>query len=121
MEFQMPLRGWYVAEVTGSKFVLANAELRYPFLTALFAGETPFFVQGMEVVVFSDMGTAFNNKIVYSHYDDLGIERQDFLLSSGLGLRAYVLGIPVKFDIAWRREIGKWSKPVYLWSLGYDF
>ncbi len=121
MEFQTPLRGWAVAEVTGTKFLMANVELRYPFLTALFAGETPFFVQGIEAVVFTDMGTAFKDKLVYSHIDPNGIEVQDFLMSAGFGLRAYLLGIPVKFDMAWRREIGNWSKPTYLWSLGYDF
>jgi Tol biopolymer transport system component len=123
MEFQMPLRGWYVADVSGTKFLMANAELRYPFLTALFAGDTPFFVQGIEAVVFSDMGTAFTDKLVSSHYDVYErTQKQDFLLSAGVGLRAYLFGIPVKFDLAWRREIGKWaSSPSCLWSLGYDF
>jgi Tol biopolymer transport system component len=121
MEFQTPLRGWAVAETFGSKFLMANIELRYPFLTALFAGDTPFFVSGIEAVVFSDIGTAFNNKLTFSHYDEYGLEIQDLLMSAGFGLRAYLFGIPVKFDIAWRREISKWSSPVYLWSLGYDF
>lgn len=121
MEFQMPLRGWAVAEVSGSKFFIANAELRYPFLTALFAGGTPFFVQGIEAVVFYDMGAAFNDKLVYSQIVDGKEVPKDFLMSAGVGLRAYLFGLPVKFDVAWRNEINKWSSPNYLFSLGYDF
>jgi hypothetical protein len=43
------------------------------------------------------------------------------LMSSGLGIRAYLLGMPIKVDIAWRNEIERWSEPYYLFSIGLDF
>ncbi len=121
MEFQTPLRGWSTAEAQGSKFFMVNAELRYPFLTALFAGDTPFFVKGIEAVVFSDLGSAFDDKFVYSHYDKYGVEQIDLLWSAGFGVRTYIFGLPIKFDVAWMKQISGWSSPAYLWSLGFDF
>jgi hypothetical protein len=42
-------------------------------------------------------------------------------MSLGIGVRSFILGLPFKLDIAWRNEIGSWSKPYYMFSLGYDF
>jgi hypothetical protein len=45
----------------------------------------------------------------------------DLLLGTGIGARAYVFGIPLRFDVAWRYNLDSWSKPKYYLSLGYDF
>jgi hypothetical protein len=43
------------------------------------------------------------------------------LMSTGWGIRAILLGIPFKFDMVWRNEYERWSKPELLFSLGLDF
>ncbi len=118
MSFEMPLRGWAVSEVLGNKFLIGNFEFRFPFLTALIAGPLPVLIQGINGAIFFDIGTAFDDKIVGSSGNK---ELGNVLMSSGLGIRSYFLGIPWKIDIAWRNEIYSWSSPYYLFSIGYDF
>ena len=44
------------------------------------------------------------------------------LTSFGFGIRSLALGLPLRFDVAWRQEPwGGTSAPVYLFSLGADF
>lgn len=124
MNFKYPMRGFSIAQIGGNKYFLTNAEFRFPLLTALVAGPLPILIQGVMGSVFLDVGGAWDNifnptKIVdpinfIKEYDDL-------LMSTGLGIRSYVLGLPVKVDIAWAKSYDNWSKPQYLFSLGYDF
>jgi hypothetical protein len=44
------------------------------------------------------------------------------LTSFGVGIRSLALGLPLRFDVAWRQEPwGGTSAPIYLFSLGADF
>jgi Tol biopolymer transport system component len=120
--FVMPLRGWDVAEMHGSKFFAANAELRFPLFTALVAGPVPILLQGIMGSIFADVGGAWDDKFIISAVDDNGKRYPvNMLVSSGIGVRSYLLGMPVKLDIAWTNDYNKWSKPKYLVSLGFDF
>jgi len=119
MSFPMPLRGWAVAELIGNKYAMANVELRYPLFTALVAGPIPILLQGVMGNFFLDVATVWDNdfKPVYNP----ALMESNLMLSSGVGVRAYILGMPLKMDIAWRKEANNWSKPYYLFSLGFDF
>ena len=123
MAFEMPLRGWAVSEVVGNKYFVANAEFRFPLLTALIAGPLPILIQGINGAIFLDAGTAMDsrNQISYSKLEDGKRVIDNVLISTGLGIRAYLLGMPLKIDIAWRDEIDRWSSPYYLFSIGFDF
>jgi outer membrane protein assembly factor BamA len=122
LNFKMPLRGWSLGQKAGSKFFLFNSELRFPLFTALVAGPVPVLLQGVQGALFFDLGGAFDQKFVPTEKDLRGIERQkDMLMSSGVGVRSYLLGMPFKLDIAWSNLIYTWSKPRYMFSLGYDF
>jgi Tol biopolymer transport system component len=122
MQFEMPLRGWSVGEVKGHKFFLINSELRFPLFTALVAGPVPILLQGIMGSFFFDIGGAFDKDFVAAvRYDDGTIHQNNLLMSSGIGVRAYLFGLPIKMDIAWRNEYFSWSQPQYLFSLGYDF
>lgn len=122
MAFEMPMRGWAVSEVVGDKYFIANAEFRFPLLTALVAGPLPILIQGINGAVFMDVGSAWYDEVVYSNTLDNGEKVPgNLLMSSGFGIRAFLLGIPWKLDIAWRNEIDRWSEPYYVFSLGLDF
>ncbi|OGU56250.1 MAG: hypothetical protein A2X64_10090 [Ignavibacteria bacterium GWF2_33_9] len=122
LEFKMPIRGWAIGEKIGHKFFLINTELRFPLFTALLAGPVPILFQGIMGSVFFDMGGAFNEKFIASYIDYFGNRHpQDMMMSTGIGMRTYLLGLPFKVDVAWRNEYSNWSKPQWMFSLGYDF
>ncbi len=123
MAFEMPLRGWAVSEAMGDKYFIANAEFRFPLLTALIAGPLPILIQGVNGALFFDVGSAWYDEVIYSQQKPNGTGNMpgNLLMSSGLGIRAYLLGIPWKVDIAWRNEIDQWSEPYYMFSMGLDF
>lgn len=122
LEFKMPLRGWAIGEKSGSKFFMINSELRFPLFTALLAGPVPVLFQGVMASVFFDMGGAFDKEFVAAEKDIWGTKHpRDMMMSAGIGMRTYFLGLPWKIDVAWRNEYNKWSKPQWMYSLGYDF
>ncbi len=121
----MPLRGFPVNAIRGHHYFLSNVELRFPILAALATGPLPVILQGLTGVGFMDIGGAW-----YGAYSDFQATTtlpdgnkipRDLLMSLGIGVRSFILGLPFKLDIAWRNEIGSWSKPYYMFSLGYDF
>lgn len=116
-----PLRGWALNQRNGTRYFVMNAEFRFPLFFAFQAGPIPALFQGLQAQIFTDLGGAFNdqNKAV----DQLGREFVNPLLwSTGVGIRSLALGLPLRIDIAWRREAtGTFSRPVYLFSLGADF
>lgn len=122
MSFEMPLRGWAVSDVQGDKFFLVNAEFRFPLLTALVAGPLPILIQGINGAIFFDMGGAWYDEFNTKYTLPNGSEYPaNLLMSTGLGIRSYLLGLPFKIDVAWRNEISGWSEPYWLFSLGFDF
>lgn len=119
--FIMPIRGWDIAEVRGNKFFVSNTELRFPLFYALVAGPVPVLFQGIMATAFFDIGGAWNESFKISKFDEYGKrEPANMIFSSGTGVRSYILGLPLKLDIAWTYNYRTWSKPRYILSLGYD-
>ena len=125
MNFEMPLRGWDINEASGTRFLMANAELRFPLFQALIAGPVPLLFNNVMGSFFYDIAGAWDGDIknfssvqkdVYGNNVP-----KDLYMSAGIGVRTYLLGIPFKFDIAWANYFYAWSRPKYLFSLGYDF
>lgn len=122
MQFEMPMRGWAVGEKYGTKFFLSNAELRFPLFTALLAGPVPILFQGVMGSIFYDIGGVWTDSFKSTYKDANGTPQPgDLLMSAGIGVRTYLLGLPLKLDIAWSNLYRVWSKPQYMISLGYDF
>lgn len=118
-----PLRGWNINERNGTQYFITNAEFRFPLLFAFQAGPLPSFFQGLQGQLFLDAGGAFDRDGV-ARTEVSGFRRQateTVLWSTGIGIRSLALGLPLRFDIAWRRDPGGFSQPQYLFSLGADF
>lgn len=113
-----PLRGFAYNEKIGTKYVLGNLELRYPF---------PIIIGGFPLAFFGDAfvdaGTAWN-KNLFLFQRDLNSGNwvtKDLLLSTGTGIRTYLFGFYGHLDIAWTTNLQEWSHPVWLLSIGEDF
>lgn len=117
---KMPMRGFQINELSGSKFFITNVELRFPLF--IFAGGPLPIMQSFMGALFFDMGGAWNEHFKSTGRNENG-ERipNNLIMSSGIGFRSIFFGLPLKFDIAWRNEYHTWSKPEYLFSLGFDF
>jgi len=120
----MPLRGYGVGNISGNRYFLTNVEFRFPFIGWFFAAPIPI-AQAFMGAVFFDMGGAWSGDL--ASFKSITIDDKDrkipknLLMSAGVGLRTYLLGIPLKIDIAWANLYHKWTEPKYLFSLGYDF
>lgn len=122
MQFITPMRGFAISELTGSKYFLTNIEMRFPLFTALLAGPVPVLFQGIMGSLFLDVGGAWDDDFIISKVDEEGIRSPaNLLMSAGVGIRTYAIGIPLKLDIAWRNEYNNWSQPEYMFSIGLDF
>lgn len=124
-DFVMPLRGFDVNTISGDKFFLTNFELRFPLFQALLAGPIPILFRNIMGAFFFDMGGAWYGDL--KNFKSTTTDSQgntipnNLLMSAGIGVRTFILGLPVKFDISWRNEYYSWSKPQYWFSLGYDW
>ncbi len=122
MQFELPLRGWAMNTLDGSRFAVANLEMRFPLFQALVAGPIPILIQGVMGSFFLDVGGAWDNEFIPTVRDAFGnTVYNDLLVSSGIGVRSLLFGLPFKFDVAWRNEFDRWSKPTYLISIGLDW
>jgi outer membrane protein assembly factor BamA len=121
-QFVLPVRGWNLSQIYGNKYFVSNVEFRFPMFQALVAGPMPILLQGVMGSFFFDVGAAWDDNLVVSRLHRDGKRYfENVIMSSGIGVRAYLLGLPVKMDVAWRNEYHSWSKPLYLFSLGFDF
>jgi len=122
MNLEMPLRGWGINEIRGKNYFLSNLEMRFPLFQALVAGPVPVLIQNVMGAFFVDVGGAWDDKFKISTKDLWGNEvPKNMVFSSGIGARAYFFGLPIKMDVAWTNNYTSWSKPRYLFSLGFDY
>lgn len=131
LQLEMPLRGFDLGQVEGTRYFLVNAEWRFPIFYALAGGPLPITVGGILGVLFLDIGTAWSGAETVAFrppqtvYDLAGnsyniYQPGTLLMSTGIGFRTVLLGYPFKIDIAWRYDGQQWSSPWWLFSLGLD-
>ena len=119
----LPMRGYPYDAMYGDRFGLINLEFRFPLFAAILPGPIPFLpLYNMTGEVFTDIGTTwginnpntpideakFNFRIAQPEtYTDQqsGSSTQTYkgsiLIGAGFGIRTILLGIPVRWDIAW--------------------
>jgi hypothetical protein len=117
-----PLRGAALYQREGDRFLLGNAELRYPILRYLVTG-WPFTIvlRDLRGVLFTDVGGAWDHDGSWQAVDSEGHLR-DLLMSYGWGFRVN-LGIAVmKMDWAWVTTWdGNPAGPQFVLTLGTDY
>lgn len=117
-----PLRGYNYGEQIGSKYGLVNLEFRYPLLLFGSGGVLPSLLQLLSGTVFVDAGAAWDDKLSLTSTNLEGkTVTDDLRLGTGIGLRSFVLGFPLRLDVAWQYDLDHWSKPKYYFSFGADF
>jgi len=110
--FPTPLRGASYFQLSGTGYLLANFEFRYPFISHLsFGWPLPLTFRNIRGVLFTDAASAWNG-----WPKEFGSDM--YLITWGFGVRIN-LGIAIlRFDSAWKSES---SKPLCCFSLGADF
>ena len=138
LDFAAPLRGFNLGKLTANSYVLFNAELRLPLVRYLYRGNiTSNFLRNLQLVAFTDIGTAWTGSGPFSRQNVLNTEivgggnipfratvtnfKNPFLIGYGAGIRTMVFGYFVKFDYAWGLEDRSVGKPIPYLTLGYDF
>lgn len=138
LDFAAPLRGFNQGKLTGNSYMLFNAELRLPLIRYLYRGNiTSNFLRNLQLVAFTDIGTAWTGSGPFSQQNSLNTEivgggsipfratvtnfKNPFLIGYGAGVRTMIFGYFVKFDYGWGLEDRTVSKPIPYLTLGYDF
>ncbi|MBF9253540.1 hypothetical protein I2I11_09570 [Pontibacter sp. 172403-2] len=143
LEYVTPLRGFNFNTRNGSKYLLANAELRVPIVQYIYNGPVPSgFFRNLQLTAFADAGSAYNGSNPFTGRNSINTRiiggrtsptekdpfeitvvnyRNPFLLGYGVGARTTLLGVYGKLDVAWGQEDSEQKGPKFYITLGYDF
>lgn len=120
----LPMRGFNYNVKNGTKFALMNYELRYPFIQYLVTGGLPIALGNITGATFLDIGSSWTVDKAYRGFNtDMygNTVSQDMLIGTGMGIRMFLFGLPLKIDVAWSFTGSAFSIPKYYFSLGGDF
>ena len=121
-EYIMPVRGAAMFQTWGNKFMLMNAEVRFPFIEYAKFGLPPIQFFQVRGVLFADLGAAWTNDLHLVENDAwlIGNTWDDMIGSVGMGIRVYLGFALLRIDCAWEYNGDGFSSPRWLWSLGGD-
>jgi Tol biopolymer transport system component len=123
-QLSFPLRGYDYFELAGTRYGIANFELRYPFIDYLALrfplGLTLAQVQG---ALFVDAGTAWDQgKPLVLTSSTPGSRLQDLKVGYGFGVRANLGFLVFRYDVAWPTDFRIFARRAAQYvSLGADF
>lgn len=120
----LPMRGFNYNVQSGSKYGVANIELRFPLVRYFILGALPIGFQNILGTAFLDLGSAWNNTSKWQAFsaDRFGSTRtKDLLIGTGFGARFIFFGFPLRIDVAWRFDGSGFSIPVWYFALGPEF
>ncbi len=119
------LRGFPDFTLVGTHFALTNIELRYPFIEQLgLIGPLPLGNLRLRGASFIDFGTVFSEptKPRLWELDPIrGRVLTDPYFSFGTGVRGWLLGLPMKLDVAWASDLNQISRPRWHFSIGPEY
>ena len=136
------MRGYRQNVANGNNAVVINSELRFPvFATLINRPINNAFLRNFQVTQFIDLGTAWNGNYngikrpseVYYNYDANGLPIPSpvvhidagglgpFAGGYGFGVRSTLLGYFMKLDAGWPMKGVFRGKPMWYFSLGFDF
>lgn len=123
-QLSMPLRGYDYFELEGTRYALANLELRFPFVD-YFALHFPLglTLSRIQGAIFIDAGTAWDkSKPLVLTSTEPGFRLQDLKAGYGFGARANLGFLVLRYDVAWPTDLRIFSRrAVQYVSLGADF
>ena len=137
-KFVTNVRGFQYNTQSGSSYFLFNAELRFPIFKYLYGGTvSSALLRNFQLVGFSDIGASWYGPNPFNSKNTLNTNvinnqgpaftatvinfRNPLLYGYGLGIRTFLLGYYVKYDLAWGIKDGQSLSPVSYITLGYDF
>ena len=134
--YVMNMRGFQYNTQFGERYLIFNAELRFPIAQYLYKGTIgSAFLRNLQLITFVDAGSAWNGsnpfgtdnsistqtineppfKVVVTNY------RNPFLVSYGGGIRSLLIGYYMKLDVAWGIKNNLVQSPLLHFTLGHDF
>ncbi len=121
---ETPLRGAVYYEQVGTRFALANLELRFPMVRELRLGfPLPLRFRNLQGDLFADVGAAwYGDAFRGTRLDAAGRRRLDDLLAGfGIGVRVDLGLFLLRYDVAWATDVRDFSEPRHYWAMGTDF
>ncbi len=119
-----PFRGYDYYAISGNKFVIANAEFRFPFIDYLaMRFPLPMVFSRVGGALFTDIGSAWTDSEQFrGTTTEGGFRLKDIRMSFGYGLRANLGFVVLRFDQAWRTDLKTVAgRPAFYFSLGADY
>ena len=114
------VRGFEEDDLKGTKKIVANFELRFPFIDNLqISFPLPIFFYNIRGSAFVDLGSVWETDHEFKPFDDYKLN--DLKMGLGFGPRLNLGYFVLKFDIAWNTDLETAGKPVYYFSLLPDF
>ena len=118
------IRGFPDFDLIGTRLAMANVELRFPFVENLgVVGPLPIGNFRLRGALFADVGSIWNKGVTPRFWaqDERGRHLVDPYLSFGTGIRTWLLGLPMKLDVAWATDLDKVARPRWHFSIGPEF
>lgn len=140
--FVSPVRGSDYYELQGTRYAVANMELRFPLIHFLQMGfPLPLFLQQIRGVTFLDVGAAWGSQYRYvdrfgniqqndkkfnwytPELEDGGKYFQDVRAGIGFGIRAFIGFFVLRYDLAWNINSPRFTagNAKHYFSIGQDF
>jgi Tol biopolymer transport system component len=126
-DYVVPLRGYELYELSGTRYGLVNLELRYPFIEYLkMRFPLPITIGYLTGAWFADIGAAWDDDdfkgVSSSGGENNGPHLEDIQMGFGFGARVNLGLFVLKYDAAWRTDLDVIShKPRHYFSLGAEF
>ncbi|MGD1841807.1 MAG: hypothetical protein ACFB0B_13065 [Thermonemataceae bacterium] len=136
-DFATNLRGYDYNRLSGTNFLVFNAEFRIPLIKYIFQNSiSSNFFRNLQFTAFGDIGSAWTDTPPWERQNEVNTTSQSnqtfdiitnnfknpFLASYGVGARTLFLGYYLKFDVAWAVEdYIVADTPSFYFTLGYDF
>lgn len=118
------LRGFPDFSLIGTHLAMANLELRFPFIENLgVVGPLPIGNLRLRGALFADLGMVWNGdtRPRFWGVDERGRHLTDTHFAFGTGIRSWLLGLPMKLDVAWATDLQATRSPRWHFSIGPEF
>ena len=112
-----------IDNLAGRNLALLSLEYRLPLLDYLIFGwPARWGLTGIGAATYVDLGSAWDDKVMLVGKDASGHwGLQEMHADVGVGLRANILFLPLKFDWAWKTDLRRFEDLTFQFSIGPEF